>query len=118
MICVPLSKRMGPILLLLQPESELPKLIVIDEPEIGLHPYAVSVIVSLLRKASHHTQIIVATQSPQMLDECGPEEVICADRQGPESLFSRLDPDKLRDGLSEYSLGEVWQKNIIGGGPH
>ena len=68
---------MALITLLLQPEAELPKLIVIDEPEIGLHPYAVSVVVSLLRKASAHTQIIVATQSPQMLDECEPEEVIC-----------------------------------------
>ena len=58
------------------------------------------------------------TQSPQLLDECEPEDLICADRRGQESLFTKPDPDKLEEWLSEYSLGEVWQKNIIGGGPH
>jgi predicted ATPase len=111
-------RAMALVTLLLQPEGELPKLIVIDEPEIGLHPYALSVVVSLLKKASHHTQVIVATQSPQLLDECEPEDVICADREGSESRFRRLDADKLGDWLAEYSLGEVWQKNVFGGGPH
>ena len=78
---------MALITLLLQPEDQFPKLIVIDEPESG--PIRMpSVIVSLLRKASHHTQVVVATQSPRVLDECELEEVICADRQGPESLFT------------------------------
>ncbi len=103
---------------LMQPESELPRLIVIDEPEIGLHPYAVSVIASLLKKASLHTQVIVATQSPHLLDDCAPEDVICVDRVGQESIFTRPGADKLQSWLEEYSLGEVWQKNVIGGGPH
>jgi predicted ATPase len=109
---------MALIALFLQPTSELPKLIVIDEPEIGLHPYALSVVMSLIRKASHHTQLIVATQSPQLLDECEPEDIICADRQAQETIFQRPDAEKLKEWLTDYSLGEVWQKNIIGGGPH
>ncbi len=104
--------------LLLQSEAELPKLVVLDEPEIGLHPYAVSVVAALLKKASHHTQLIVATQSPQLLDECEPEDVVCVERQRQESVFFRPDPDKLREWLTDYSLGEIWQKNVFGGGPH
>ena len=104
--------------LLLQPEAELPKLIVVDEPEIGLHPYALSVIASLFKKASHHVQIIVATQSPQMLDDFGPEDIVCVERKGQESVFFRPDRAKLEEWLAEYSLGEIWQKNVIGGGPH
>jgi predicted ATPase len=111
-------RAMALVTLLLQPETELPKLIVVDEPEIGLHPYAVTVVVSLLSKTSHHTQIIAATQSPQLLDECEPEEIICIERSGQESIFTRPDPDKLKEWLEDYSLGEIWQKNVIGGGPH
>jgi len=102
----------------LQPETQLPKLIVIDEPELGLHPYAVNVIAALLKKASHHSQIIVATQSPQLLDECNPEDVLCAERREQESLFFRPSSKKLNAWLEEYSLGEIWQKNVFGGGPH
>ncbi len=104
--------------LLLQPESELPGLVVVDEPEIGLHPYAVSVMASLLRKASYHTQLIIATQSPLLLDECEPEDVVCVERRDQESVFSRPNPDTLQEWLTDYSLGEIWQKNVIGGGPH
>lgn len=111
-------RAMALIALLLQPEEELPRLIVIDEPEIGLHPYAVELVASLLKKASFHTQLLVATQSSQLLDACDPEDVICVDRQGAESVFTRPDPEKLADWLEDYSLGEVWKKNIIGGGPY
>ena len=104
--------------LLLQPEPELPGMVVVDEPEIGLHPYAVSVIASLLKKASHHAQLIIATQSPLLLDECEPEDVVCVERREQESVFSRPNPDSLHEWLADYSLGEVWQKNVIGGGPH
>ncbi len=109
---------MALVTLLLQPETELPKLIVVDEPEIGLHPYAINLIAALFRKASFHTQVIIATQSPQLLDEFDPEDVICVERQGQESRFNRPDPAKLKEWLEEYSLGEVWQKNVIGAGPH
>ncbi|MCI0460962.1 MAG: AAA family ATPase [Gemmataceae bacterium] len=106
------------ITLLLQPEHELPNLIIVDEPELGLHPYALNVIASLFKKASHHAQVLVSTQSTLFLDNVDPEDVIVVDREGPESLFSRPDPAKLEAWLEDYSLGEVWEKNVIGGGPH
>jgi len=106
------------ITLLLQPENELPDLIIVDEPELGLHPYALNVIAALFKKASHHTQVLISTQSSSFLDNFDPEDVIVVNREGEESHFSRPDPIKLESWLDEYSLGEVWEKNVIGGGPH
>ncbi len=106
------------IALLMQPEESLPELIVVDEPELGLHPYALSVVASLFKKASHHAQVLVSTQSSSFLDNFDPEDVIVVDREGKESLFTRPDPTKLDAWLEDYSLGEVWEKNVIGGGPH
>ena len=106
------------VTLLMQPEDELPDLIVVDEPELGLHPYALNVVASLFKKVSHHTQVVISTQSSSFLDNFGAEDVIVVNREGKESLFTRLDPEKLKEWLEEYSLGEVWEKNVIGGGPH
>lgn len=104
--------------LLLQPEGELPKLIVVDEPELGLHPYALNILADLFRKAALHTQILISTQSSSFLDNFEPEDVITVNREGKESQFRRLSSTELDLWLDEYSLGEVWEKNIIGGGPH
>ncbi|MEX2174613.1 MAG: AAA family ATPase [Pirellulaceae bacterium] len=106
------------VTLLLQPEDDLPDLIVVDEPELGLHPYALNVIASLFKKASHHTQVLVSTQSTSFLDNFDSDDVIVVDRVGRESQFTRPDSEKLEAWLEEYSLGEVWEKNVIGGGPH
>ena len=104
--------------LLLQPTAELPYLILVDEPELGLHPYALNVIAALFSKASLDTQILISTQSSSFLHNFDPEDVIAVDRKGKESVFTRLEPAKLDVWLEEYSLGEVWEKNVIGGGPH
>ncbi|BBD65477.1 SMC domain protein [Nostoc commune NIES-4072] len=104
--------------LLLQPEDKLPELIVVDEPELGLHPYALNVVAGLFSKASLHTQILISTQSSSFLDNFDPEDVIAVNREGKESQFKRLNPTELEAWLDEYTLGEVWEKNIIGGGPH
>lgn len=104
--------------LLLQPEDELPELIIVDEPELGLHPYALNVVAAMFGKASYNTQILISTQSSSFLDNFDPEDVIVVNRQGKESHFKRLDSTELADWLDEYSLGEVWEKNVIGGGPH
>ncbi len=106
------------ITLLLQPENELPDLVIVDEPELGLHPYALNVIAALFSKASHHTQVLISTQSSTFLNNFDPEDVIVANRDGVKSKFTRLDSIKLEAWLQEYSLGEVWEKNVIGGGPH
>ncbi|MBC1241457.1 AAA family ATPase [Nostoc sp. 2RC] len=106
------------VTLLLQPEDRLPKLIVVDEPELGLHPYALNVVADLFSKASLYTQIVISTQSSSFLDNFEPEDVIAVNREGKESQFQRLNSTQLEAWLEEYSLGEVWEKNIIGGGPH
>lgn len=106
------------VTLLLQPDDKLPELIVVDEPELGLHPYALNVVAALFSKASLHTQILISTQSSSFLDNFDPEDVIAVNREGKESQFKRLNPTVLETWLEEYSLGEVWEKNIIGGGPH
>jgi predicted ATPase len=106
------------ITLLLQPENDLPELLIVDEPELGLHPYAIDVIASLFKKVSHHVQVLVSTQSPTFVDHFDPEDIIVVNRVGKESQFVRPDPQQLESWLEEYSLGEIWQKNVIGGGPH
>lgn len=106
------------ITLLLQPEEELPGLVIVDEPELGLHPYALNVIASLFSKASHHTQVLIGTQSSTFLNNFNPGDVIVVNRDDRESQFERPDPAKLAEWLEDYNLGEVWEKNIIGGGPH
>ncbi|MEE4355402.1 MAG: AAA family ATPase [Desulfococcaceae bacterium] len=106
------------ITLLLQPEDRQPELIVVDEPELGLHPYALNVVAALFKNASQHTQILISTQSSSFLDNFDPEDVIVVNREEKESHFKRLTSSGLEEWLDEYSLGEVWEKNIIAGGPH
>jgi predicted ATPase len=93
-------------------------LVVVDEPELGLHPYALNVVAALFKKASHHAQILISTQSSTFLDSFDPDDVIVVNRAGRASEFMRPDQANLREWLDEYSLGEVWEKNIVGGGPH
>lgn len=106
------------ITLLMQPENELPDLIIVDEPELGLHPYALNVVASLFKKVSYHKQVVISTQSSSLLDNFDAEDVVVVNREGRESRFERPNPEKLEMWLEEYSLGEVWEKNVIGGGPH
>ena len=106
------------VTLLMQPEDELPELIIVDEPELGLHPYALNVVAALFKKVSHQTQVLISTQSSSFLDNFDPEDVIVVNREGKESQFARPDASKLEAWLDEYSLGEVWEKNVVGGGPH
>jgi predicted ATPase len=104
---------MALVTLLLQPNP--PAITVIDEPELGLHPFAIEELAGLLRVASSRTQLIVATQSPQLIAALEPEDVIVADRENSETTLRRLDANALEGWLREYTLGELWQKNILGG---
>jgi predicted ATPase len=101
---------------LLQPDA--PPLMLFDEPELGLHPYALTLLASLFSQAADASrQIIVSTQSAQLLNEFRPEDVIVVERANGESIFRRLNEAELSEWLKEYSLGELWQKNVLGGGP-
>ena len=101
--------------LLMQPHP--PSLIVIDEPELGLHPYAINLLAGMLKSACYKSQIIVSTQSVSLINQFEPENVIVVDRLNKESVFRRLSSIELSDWLDEYGLGDLWEKNIIGGRP-
>ena len=102
---------------LLQPNP--PATMLFDEPELGLHPYALTLLASLFKQATKSGgQVIVCTQSAALLNEFEPEDVIVADRQDGQSTFRRLDKANLSEWLENYGLGELWEKNIFGGRPH
>jgi predicted ATPase len=103
--------------LLLQPSELRPRIILIDEPELGLHPAAIALLGSLVRMASTNAQVIMSTQSSLFLDEFEPQDVIVAEREGMATQFRRLDPEPLKAWLEDYSLGQLWEKNELGGRP-
>lgn len=101
---------------LLQPEP--PSAILLDEPELGLHPYALEVLAGLIAQAATYTQLIISTQSAALLNTFTPEDIVVVDRVEGESRFRRLARADLAVWLDEeYTLGELWQKNVYGGGP-
>jgi len=101
--------------LLLQPE--LPEIIIIDEPELGLHPFAISKLASMLKIAANTSQVIVSTQSVNLVNEFSADDIIVVDRKDEQSVFSRQSKEKLEHWLENYSLGELWEKNVLGGLP-
>ncbi len=101
--------------LLLQPE--LPTVVLLDEPELGLHPAAITVLADLLSSASERSQILVATQSVTLVNQFTPREVWTVDRDEQESVFRHLNGEDMSDWLEHYSLGELWEKNIFGARP-
>ncbi len=105
------------ITMLLQPKQNLPDVLILDEPELGLHPSAINIVGGLINSASTQTQIVIATQSTRLLDCFDPQNVVVVERDGRASTFNRLDPDALEAWLEEYSISELWEKNVIGGRP-
>lgn len=103
--------------ILLQPDHLQPSTILIDEPELGLHPLALTVLAGLLRQASERRQIIVSTQSVELVNELAPEDVIVVGRKEGASSFERLDAERLEEWLQDYTLGELWKMNVLGGRP-
>lgn len=101
--------------LLLQPA--VPTAILIDEPELGLHPYAITMLASLLKMASKRTQVIVSTQSVTLVNQFVPDDIVVVDRDDRGSTLRRPTAAEAADWLDDYSLGELWEKNIIGGRP-
>jgi len=103
--------------LLLQPIAYCPSVILVDEPELGLHPYAITLLASLIKQSSKKTQVILSTQSPLLLDHFQPEDVLVADLVDGATQFRRLDSASYANWLEEYSLGQLWEKNELGGRP-
>ncbi|MEO8361209.1 MAG: AAA family ATPase [Vicinamibacteria bacterium] len=103
--------------LLLQPVSLRPSVVVVDEPELGLHPFAIRMLGSMVKEVAVETQVIVSTQSSLLIDQFDAEDIVVADRKDGGTHLSRLDPSALEGWLAEYSLGELWEKNELGGRP-
>jgi predicted ATPase len=94
-----------------------PETIIIDEPELGLHPAAIQKLASLVKMAEGKSQIILSTQSVNLLEHFEPENIIVVDRAQQQSVFKRLHSADLEQWIEDYNLGELWRKNIIGGTP-
>jgi predicted ATPase len=110
-------RTMALVALLAQPESDLPSVIVIDEPEIGLHPYALEIVASLVKSASVHCTVVLATQSVGLVNHFAPEDIVTVTREKAQSKFERQDSESLAVWLQDYAIGEIWERNLIGGTP-
>lgn len=102
---------------LLQPDYFAPGLMLIDEPELSLHPRAIALVADMLKSASETRQIIVTTQSADLVSEMAPENIVVVNRKDGESLFDRPNKEELRVWLEEdeYTLGDLWKMNTFGG---
>jgi predicted ATPase len=105
--------------LLLQPPKNLPSIIILDEPELGLHPSAIVELASMVKIASQHSQVILATQSPALLDEFNIDQITVIERDpvSKSSVFKQFSEEEMKYWLEDYTLSEIWDKNILGGKP-
>jgi predicted ATPase len=92
-------------------------MILVDEPELGLHPFAIGMLAALIRQASVDTQVIISTQSSLLLDHFEPEDILVADLVEGGTQLTRLNSSRLAKWLKDYSLGQLWEKNELGGRP-
>lgn len=100
--------------LLMQPDKLKPATIIIDEPDLGLGFQALNLVYEMIRVASHHSQIILATQSADLLDGFEPEEVVVTDKRYGETIFHRQNAKNLKAWLEDdYTLGELWKKGLL-----
>lgn len=103
--------------LLMQPDEKMPTTILLDEPELGLHPAAIQLLANLLQSAATKTQVIVSTQSVTLINQLEPESIIVVDRKDEQTAFRKLTSKELESWVEDYGLGDMWEKNIIGGRP-
>ena len=101
--------------LFLQPK--LPKVIIIDEPELGLHPFAIQKLSGMIKSAAaKNTQVIIATQSADLISNFDADDVVTVNQVGGCSVMKRLNQENLDAWLEEYTLGDLWKQDIIKGG--
>ena len=108
---------MALIALLQQPEQDLPDLLILDEPELGLHPYAIEIVAGMIEAVSSRVQVLVATQSVSLVDRVDPGSIVVVERKVRQSEYRRLVPADLEGWLARYSTSELWEKNVLGGRP-
>jgi predicted ATPase len=101
--------------LLLQPK--LPTIILLDEPELGLHPFAMQLLAAMMRSASEQTQIIASTQSVTLANQFSWQDMVVVDQVNNESKFRRLEEQEVTAWLERYKMGDIWEMNLLGGTP-
>ena len=106
------------VTLLNLPTEMLPDVILLDEPELGLHPAAVSLVGGMIKSLSQERQVIIATQSPMLVDVFDLEQIIVMELRDGRTEVSTLSSDEYKLWLEEcFTAGELWQKNLLGGRP-
>jgi len=105
--------------LLLQPEQTMPRVIILDEPELGLHPYAITQLAEMIKDASLHAQVIIATQSKDLVDHFDIENISIVEMSNDtlSTSATHLSEAEYHRWLEQYTVSELWDKNIIGGRP-
>ncbi len=103
--------------LFMQPPKTMSSMLIVDEPELGLHPAALSALAGMVRSASRNCQVLLSTQSSQLVNEFELEDIVVVDQDTGNSHFQRLAREPLAEWLANYSLAELWDKNVLGGRP-
>ena len=99
------------------PPEMLPDVILLDEPELGLHPSAVALVGDMIKALSVERQVIVATQSPLLVDAFSLDEIVVLELQNGRTEAHQLDSKEYERWLEDFTTGELWQKNVLGGRP-
>lgn len=98
------------------PTNRLPDVMFFDEPELGLHPHAITLVAEMLKRLSKTRQIFIATQSPYMVDCFDLENIIVASANDGETVLRNLPREKYQEWLDdEYQLSDIWLKETVGG---
>ncbi|MCH9845284.1 MAG: AAA family ATPase [Alphaproteobacteria bacterium] len=106
------------VTLLCLPKERTSDIVLLDEPELGLHPYAIALLADLIKRLAKSKQVVVATQSTLLLNEFNVENIIVTNMSdNGATTLSRLKQKDLVSWLDEYSPGDLWQKNVFGGNP-
>lgn len=106
------------VTLLNLPPKLLPDVILLDEPELGLHPYAITLIAQMIKSVSEHKQVIIATQSPLLVDAFELSNITTLELKNGQTIFKELDPKDFKTWLEQdFTPGQMWQKNLLGGRP-
>ena len=105
------------VTLLNLPPGMLPDVLLLDEPELGLHPAAIALIGDMIKTLAQDRQVIAATQSPLLVDAFGLDEIRVLELRDGRTKIRRCNNDEYRDWLEEFTTGELWQKNLLGGRP-
>ena len=98
-------------------QTKLPSVILLDEPELGLHPFSIELLAGLIRSASSKAQIILSTQSVTLANQFSWQDIVVVDYEENASVFRRLQEEEVKNWLTQYNIGDLWAKNLIGGTP-